>query len=54
METRTEDVGQVVTQCNVCGQGEYTLSNEVILEEEPEQLVVEEETEITDSLQQGE
>jgi len=36
METRNLDDAQVVTKCNVCGQGEYELSNEVVLEDMPE------------------
>lgn len=36
METRNLDDAQVVTKCNVCGQGEYVLSNEVVLEDMPE------------------
>jgi hypothetical protein len=36
METRRADDPQVVTKCNVCGQGEYALSNEVVLEDVPE------------------
>lgn len=33
METRNPEDAQVVTKCNVCGQGDYELSNEVILED---------------------
>ena len=48
METRNLDDAQVVTKCNVCGQGEYVLSNEVVLEDMPEpvyQVSVEAESE---------
>jgi hypothetical protein len=31
METRNPEDQQVVTKCNVCGQGEYVLSAEVDL-----------------------
>jgi hypothetical protein len=37
METRNADDAQVVTKCNVCGQGNYVLSNEVVLEDVPVQ-----------------
>ena len=33
METRSADQEQIVTQCNVCKQGEYVLTNEVVLED---------------------
>jgi hypothetical protein len=33
METRKVEDAQVVTKCNVCGQSEYVLSNEVVLED---------------------
>jgi hypothetical protein len=36
METRKATDDQVVTKCNVCGQGEYALSNEIVLEDVPE------------------
>ena len=36
METRKPSDAQVVTKCNVCAQGEYVLSNEVVLEDVPE------------------
>ena len=36
METRRATDNQVITKCNVCGQGEYVLSNEVVLEDVPE------------------
>lgn len=36
METRKPSDAQVVTKCNVCAQGEYALSNEVVLEDVPE------------------
>lgn len=36
METRNLDDAQVVTKCNVCGQGEYELKNEVILNNLPQ------------------
>jgi hypothetical protein len=36
METRNLEDAQVVTKCNVCGQGEYVLSNEAVLEDVPE------------------
>lgn len=36
METRRATDNQVITKCNVCGQGEYVLSNEVVLEDMPE------------------
>ena len=35
METRKPSDAQVVTKCNVCAQGEYALSNEVVLEDVP-------------------
>jgi hypothetical protein len=38
METRNADDAQVVTKCNVCGQGEYVLSNKVVLEDVPEPI----------------
>jgi hypothetical protein len=47
METRKPSDAQVVTKCNVCAQGEYALSNEVILEDVPEpapQVAMEEPT----------
>lgn len=46
METRRADDAQVVTKCNVCGQGEYVLSNEVVLEDAPQPVypVIEEES----------
>lgn len=36
METRYPQDAQVVTKCNVCGQGDYVLSNEVVLEDVPQ------------------
>ena len=33
VETRNESDAQVMTKCNVCGQGEYELTAETILEE---------------------
>ena len=33
VETRNPEDAQVVTKCNVCGQGEYELIQEVALEE---------------------
>ena len=36
METRKPSDAQVVTKCNVCAQGGYALSNEVVLEDVPE------------------
>jgi len=33
IETRNAEDAQVVTKCNVCGQGEYVLIQEVALEE---------------------
>jgi hypothetical protein len=33
METRNSEQEQLVKQCNVCKQGEYVLSNEVVLED---------------------
>jgi len=33
IETRNAEDAQVVTKCNVCGQGEYELIQEVALEE---------------------
>lgn len=33
METRSEEQGQVITQCNVCGQGQYQLTAEVVIGE---------------------
>ena len=33
VETRNPDDAQVMTKCNVCGQGEYKLIQEVALEE---------------------
>ena len=43
METRKPSDAQVVIKCNVCAQGEYVLSNEVVLEDvsEPVYQVVE-------------
>jgi hypothetical protein len=38
METRKPSDAQVVTKCNVCAQGEYVLSNEVVLEDVPESV----------------
>ena len=35
METRNPDDQQVVTKCNVCGQGDYELTNQVDLGEAP-------------------
>ena len=35
METRNAEDQQVVTKCNVCGQGEYVLSAEVDLDAAP-------------------
>ena len=35
METRMINDAQVVTKCNVCAQGDYVLSNEVVLEDVP-------------------
>ena len=35
METRMINDAQVVTKCNVCAQGDYVLSNEVVLENVP-------------------
>lgn len=35
METRMISDAQVVTKCNVCAQGDYVLSNEVVLEDVP-------------------
>ena len=40
METRKPSDAQVVTKCNVCAQGEYVLSNEVVLEDVPEPVYV--------------
>lgn len=52
METRSSELGQLVTKCNVCKQGDYVLVNEVVLEDLPpvvveEQVVAEEEPEST-------
>ena len=33
METRKVEDAQVITKCNVCGQGEYTLTSEIELED---------------------
>jgi len=33
VETRNADDAQVVTKCNVCGQGEYELTTQTELEE---------------------
>ena len=33
METRNSDDAQVITKCNVCGQGDYELTTEIVLEE---------------------
>jgi len=33
IETRNAEDAQVVTKCNSCGQGEYELQTETILEE---------------------
>ena len=53
IETRNNDDAQVVTKCNVCGQGEYELTGQteietiaepvyqVSVEAEPEELPVE-------------
>lgn len=35
METRMINDAQVVTKCNICTQGDYVLSNEVVLENVP-------------------
>jgi hypothetical protein len=35
METRMITDAQVITKCNVCAQGDYVLSNEVVLEDMP-------------------
>jgi hypothetical protein len=40
METRKPSDAQVVTKCNVCAQGKYVLSNEVVLEDVPEPVYV--------------
>jgi uncharacterized protein YuzB (UPF0349 family) len=40
METRRVNDPQVITKCNVCAQGEYALSNEVVLEDVPEPAYV--------------
>ena len=32
METRSADDAQVVTKCNVCGQGEYELTTQTEIE----------------------
>jgi nucleoside phosphorylase len=37
METRMINDAQVVKKCNVCAQGDYVLSNEVVLEDVPVQ-----------------
>jgi hypothetical protein len=44
METRMINDAQVITKCNVCAQGDYVLSNEVVLEDVPvpEQGIAEE------------
>jgi hypothetical protein len=53
IETRNNDDAQVVTKCNICGQGEYVETNrteiesiiepvyQVAVEAEPEDLAVE-------------
>jgi len=53
IETRNNDDAQVVTKCNVCGQGEYVETNRIeiesiiepvyqaVVEAEPEDLAVE-------------
>jgi len=33
IETRNNDDAQVVTKCNICGQGEYQLIQQTVLEE---------------------
>lgn len=33
IETRNLEDNQIVTKCNICGQGDYTLTQETILEE---------------------
>jgi hypothetical protein len=38
METRKPSDAQVVIKCNVCAQGEYALSNEVVLEDVSEPI----------------
>jgi hypothetical protein len=40
IETRRVDDPQVITKCNVCNQGNYALSNEVVLEDVPEPAYV--------------
>lgn len=32
METRNPETAQIVTKCNICGQGEYELKSEVTLD----------------------
>ena len=34
METRMKEDAQVITKCNVCGQGEYLLTAEIELQEQ--------------------
>jgi hypothetical protein len=48
METRNADDAQVVTKCNVCGQGEYELTTQTEIETiaEPVYQVSAEELEI--------
>jgi hypothetical protein len=53
IETRNNDDAQVVTKCNICGQGEYVETNRIeiesiiepvyqaVVEAEPEDLAVE-------------
>lgn len=53
METRKLSDAQVITTCNVCGQGEYVLANEVILEDVPEPVYVADEA-IPDTITEAE
>ena len=50
METRNADDAQVVTKCNVCGQGEYEETNRTEIESiaEPVYVAVEETPEDTE------
>jgi hypothetical protein len=40
METRNADDAQVVTKCNVCGQGEYELTTQTEIESIAEPVYV--------------
>jgi hypothetical protein len=47
METRNADTAPIVTQCNVCGQGEYLEVNQTEIETIAEPIYVYQDTEET-------